>query len=178
MKFFLNRLLSSLEKRVRSWVGFLRSWPVFLRGGRRLWSTWLWLPTMFEKRAWSACSHSSDKGAWEIGRRPSLTALLNDWLQSLFVWSVHEPPPKWRSVQQLIDQCGLSYVPQGTATQSVRFQDFESKKGLGTSTDQVVNMWFKREMVLKSYTQDHHLTHSLYSLDGWQVGFLYVLKFV
>ena len=31
---------------------------------------------MFEKSAWSACSHSSNKWAWEMGRRPSLTALV------------------------------------------------------------------------------------------------------
>ena len=34
------------------------------------------LLTMFENSAWSACSHSSNKGAWEMGRRPSLTALV------------------------------------------------------------------------------------------------------
>ena len=76
-------------------------------------------------------------------------------LQSLFVRSVHEPSPDWRSVQQLIDQWGLGYIQQGITTQSVRFQDFESIEGLGTSTDQVVDMGFKREVVLNSHTQDH-----------------------
>ena len=54
------RLFASLVSWDRSKVGLLRSWPVILRGGRRLCRTWLWLWEMLEKSAWSACPQSSD----------------------------------------------------------------------------------------------------------------------
>ena len=172
MKFFRLRLFTSLVSWERSQVGLLRSWPVILRGGRRLCSTWLWSWTMLEKSAWSACPQSSDRGAWDLGKKPNLTALFStDCNCCLSEASVN---PHQRSDAYSILLISVAWVTSHRALplSPFRSQDPKGEERLGTPADQAVNVGFEWEMILNNYTQYHNLVYPLYTRNRWrwQVG--------
>ena len=46
--------------------------------------------------------------------------------------------------------------------------DFRTLRAKKVWAHRLIRLSIWGEMVLNSYTQDHHLTHSLYSLDRWR----------
>ena len=131
MKFCLETRV--VRRRARSWDLVLRSWPVDLIGGRRPCNTWYWLQTMAEKRVSSACPQSSDSGGVDGGKNPSLWALVYDGLEALYIRRVSKAPPDWWSVQQRVDKYGLPDIPERDAIETLRLQNSESIKRLGTA---------------------------------------------
>ena len=105
-----------------------------LIGGRRLWSTWSWLPTIAEKNVSSACLQSSDSGSVDGGRNSSLCALvMTAWRRCLSDASVklHQTSDAYSRRLSNID---CPTIPKRDAIETMCFQNPESiKKTFGCS---------------------------------------------
>ena len=175
MKFCLER--GSSGRRARSWDLVLRSWPVDLIGGRRPCNTWCWLQTMAEKRVSSARPQSSDSGGVDSDKNPSLWALdMTAWRRCLSRRS--KAPPDWWSVQHTVDKYGLPNIPERDAIETLRLQNSEGIKGLGTAANEVFNMGFEGDPIVDNDSQYHHLAHSLYSRNRGGEEVCYIIIYL